>query len=339
MSDKVEPTKIKGVFLPQKSLRTYEGDIAEVMARKRVSSATIALAESRKKEGTDSISDAPTHSGKKLFFVLVSLIFVLGGFILGYYLYSISPLAPVKIVEQNQKYIGLIPVDAEIFITLKNNFDETDIRRIVRMELAKPQPPETIKEIILQKEGNPPIHLYGPTIAKNIRTGAPDIIVRTLTNPWTLGIYADKQGQTSAFVIVTTNFFQNAFTGMLQWERVMADDIKNYIYATPPRGISSFGSITIASSTTPTTTPVTASTTTNSTSTNEIPLTIQPYFTIQGKFEDRIINNKDTRVFRSIDGNTLFLYSFVDNTKLVIAQNETVLMEIVKRLEKKSFVR
>jgi len=60
---------------------------------------------------------------------------------------------------------------------------------------------------------------------------------------------------------------------------------------------------------------------------------------IKGAFVDRIIQNRDVREFVTSDGKILFLYSFIDNTKLVITGSESTLMEILSRLEQKDFVR
>ncbi len=160
-----EPATNENASGNEKALRTYESDIAEFMARKKISTAGIVIAENQKKElekianisqktpepkpemplqqapkevlpetkkaeiaierelpkqervgemrqamplATETINktidgtlianqennELPrNHSGKKLFYLLLSMIFILGGIIVAYYLYSISPLA------------------------------------------------------------------------------------------------------------------------------------------------------------------------------------------------------------------------------------------------------
>ncbi len=112
-----------------------------------------------------------------------------------------------------------------------------------------------------------------------------------------LGVYSDASGSRSVFAIVQTDFFQNAFAGMLQWEASMPYDLQNDVAWQP------------------------ATT------------------TIRGQFTDHIVRNADVREFTTPDGGTAFLYSFVDNTKLVFAANERALMEIQSRLEQQAFVR
>jgi mucin-2 len=47
-------------------IRTYEGDMAEILAHKRTSVATIAIAENKKKEGQEVISNKKTRTERKL---------------------------------------------------------------------------------------------------------------------------------------------------------------------------------------------------------------------------------------------------------------------------------
>jgi hypothetical protein len=81
---------------------------------------------------------------------------------------------------------------------------------------------------------------------------------------------------------------------------------------------------------------VSATSTASSTS-PEIPPV--PYATISGRFEDRIVKNKDVREFRAADGKIVFLYSFIDQTKLVVTASEETLAEIISRLERQAFIR
>jgi hypothetical protein len=48
-------------------------------------------------------------------------------------------------------------------------------------------------------------------------------------------------------------------------------------------------------------------------------------------FIDKMIQNKDTRLLKSIDGQTVIIYSFLDPQTIVIAQNEATFIEIMTR--------
>ena len=317
-----------------KRLRTYEGDVAEVLAGKKISATSIALAENRRSTGEDRIGTARTPSGadestngdpaiakKKALITAVSIILVCLGLAAAYFLYSISPLAPAKRVSQPQTAPSVIASDTQVAIPI-DNMIPTTIISMVRAEASKPQSPNTIKEIVpVQTKGGQYFRLAGPDMARIMNTGAPDILTRALADDWMIGVYSDANGTNSVFVIATVDYFQNAFAGMLQWEAVMADDLKQYLYRNSPTDIALVASTT-------------------STSTVALTQTNQPYITVlRGNFIDRIVRNKDIREFVTSDGNALFLYSFADDTKLVVTGSEATLSEVLSRLEQQSFVR
>jgi hypothetical protein len=289
-------------------LRTYEGDVAELLSHTHASAASIALAERKKTDGQESLADAaPTkssHTGKNLILVIASLILVGGGVIAAYYLYSISPLAgtisATPVQQPTQKSTpSLIPADSQVVIRIDNQ-NAGSIQALVQTELAKPMSRNTIKEIVPVETVNGNLtRVSGPDMVKAINLNLPDILERSLTPSWILGEYSDQNGSKTIFVVATTDFFQNAFAGMLQWESLMPDDLKTYI----------------------------------SPSTND------QFLAVHGQFQDRIIRNKDVREFVSTDGRALFLYSFIDNSRLVVAGSESALTEILSRLEKNAFVR
>lgn len=395
----LEPEKIL------KSFRTYESDVADVMSHKRTSIASMAIAESKKSnnENTEQTGSIGTNnrpqSSKKFFMIILSLIFIAGGFIGVYYFYSISPLAKPKIEPPVQQIANsIIPSDNKIIINLES-FSPLDILSKIQNEVYKNQPENTIKEIIPSKKSgvNVNTRINAPEMISSLDISLPDILLRSLTSEWMLGVYNNQENKKSVFVVVTTNFFQNTFSGMLQWENVMADDLRQYFLPSSVRGVSNSGNkvssstnsftdinsilpnsgnssptTTNSTSTTKTTTststkkitttkpPTTKKTTTKSSSTktntlagstelandqNNIENTpiiseqVQAYQTIRGRFEDRIIKNKDVRAFRSTDGVIIFLYSFIDNKHLIITDSEATLVEVLNRLEKQAFIR
>ena len=326
-----------------KPLRTYESDVAEVLANKKISTTSIALAEKRRETGEDRIgsaetssdaggsltdesgSEASSHVGKKILIAIASLVLVGIGVIGAYYLYSISPLAPnQRAVPQPQAVQSLVPSDTQVAIPI-DGMNPAAIISSVRSEIAKSQSPNTIKEIILVETKNGQhFRVAGPDMANIMDTGTPDIVLRALSDDWMLGVYADPNGTKTVFVVATVDYFQNAFAGMLQWESVMADDLKQYLYQNTPADIAATTPETFASSSAPM-------------SDGYVP-TNQPVV-LRGNFIDRIVQNKDVREFVTTDGKTLFLYSFIDNTKLVITGSEATLSEILKRLEQQTFIR
>jgi len=321
----------------KKALRTYESDVAEFMTNKRPSVTSMAIAESEKKQNEEVIVNnvasntgesyvPPSHSGKKLLMILVSLVLIVGGLGTAYYFYSQSVLAPRPItLPTNQAIDKILPSNTKVNIAI-DNLSQAQILTQIRGEIAKNQDPNTLKEITLtkviglnDKEERYNVNVVPEEILDIMDIEPPDMLRRSLKNSWMLGVYADANGSKDIFVIVTNNFFQNAFAGMLSWEDLIADDLKAYLPAQRMVNI-----------------PIT-STTTNSTSTRE--QTPSYYSASSGQFYDGIIKNRDVRIYKDAAGNIVFLYSFIDNEKLIFTSKEDTLKEIITRLEKQSFVR
>lgn len=350
-------TTINEDFFPKaadlKALRTYEGDVAEVLAHSRASTASIAIAEAKKESGEDRIqnqqeTEGPSHAGKKILLAVLSLILLGAGVIGAYYLYSKSALAPsTPQAQAPQPVPSLVPVDSQDVVSV-DGLSTTAALSLIKSEIAKPSPANSITEIIpIETANGQKARVSTADMLNLMQVSPPDILARSLEPSWMLGIYTDASNNKSAFVVVQTNFFQNAFAGMLQWESVMADDLKLFLPAGNVADIANVTpaapAVTIATSTATSTqnassTSPVMSTTTSSAQLENIPAQTNPY-ALEGHFEDRIIMNKDVRVFVTDSGNILFLYSFIDNTKLVVAGSEDALKEILTRLENQAFVR
>jgi len=283
-----------------KPLRTYESDIAEALARKRTSTTDIVIAESRKKEGNDSIkTKVDSNANKKMIIVVISLILVIAGLGGGYYLYLRSPLAPGETVPEIAIVPSLMPTDSEVTLAIDDE-SSLQIQRKIQDEFIESQSPGTLREIVPTiVMDNKVLRLPAAEMLRRMEIDPPDALTRSLTSLWMMGVHADKSGEKNLFIIVTTNFFQNTFAGMLSWEQVMADDLKAYLY----------------------------------------PEQTDQYFTVRGKFVDKLVKNRDVRAYQADDGKILFIYSFIDNTRLVITGSESTLEELIARLEKQAFIR
>jgi hypothetical protein len=325
----------------QKSLRTLEGDIREAVEERNVSSASIVMAE-QEKVSSSSIKQKqqPSNLKKKSIIVLVSVLLVALGIGGAYYLYIKSPLAPVAPSVPKAMTISSI-VSADMQKTLDvSGLGSGATKAAVKNALTNVGGENgSILQIIPVEKGS--AGSENIVNANNFLTQAsmpvPDVLFRSLGNLWMLGTYNDN-GTAAPFIILTNNFFQNAYAGMIAWEKTMPDDFVNVFgYADTTALPISFAS------TSPTSTsalPNFAS----STATSSIPSfvytsPISSYFTIQGSFKDGVIKNKDVRAFTESDGTILVLYSFVDNNTIVITTDENALAEIINRLEKQTFIR
>jgi hypothetical protein len=342
-----------------KPLRTYEIDFAEAMAKKRISSASIAIAEDKKKEKEkeiiksqpetientaytykvpepiqskiqketnlppvqpypvkedilknaqppkDNVIIKDSHSTRNWFLVIVSLILIFGGGYYAFYLYQKSPLAPTQTNNNNtstsqiERTRSIISPDSKVLINITDK-NQNSIISSIKTEVSKPQQEKTIKEIILtESTGDVISKVKAGKILQTIGVNTPDLFSRSLSDNWMLGVYSGTGEQKSLFIITTNNFFQNTFAGLIQWEKTMPEDLKQYLYY-------------------------------DSNSQD---------FTIRGQYKDKIIKNKDVREYVTENGHVNFLYSFISNDKLVITDSEYALEEIITKLEKNAFIR
>lgn len=308
-----------------KAIRTYESDIAEAMAQRKTSVASMAIAESEKRQRDQAqdrqlqgesgqnrqsprspLETVPVQRSstkiqtgtlvKKIFLTLISLIFIAVGGGLGYFLYSQSPVArptlPSYTIDTNKTRI--IPVDSTVYVPI-DGLGMAAIISKVKAEAAKSQADGTIRDIILVKDVSGNQTKVGiKEMVEIMSLPVPDTIRRSLSTDWMLGSYSSF-GKNYIFIIATNNFFQNAFSGMLTWESYMLDDLAPYLY------------------------------------TDDLIL--------RGRFQDRIIGNRDVREYVNVEERTIFMYSFVDENTMVFAGTETVLSEILSRLESQAYMR
>ncbi len=312
-----------------KPLRTYETDFAEAMAKNKISKASFVIAEDKKKnidnrepiETKDNREDllrnvkmsdgAPRsngHATRNWILGLISLILICGGAYAGYYLYLKSPIAPsTNIVSNNldnsvQFANSLIRTDQKAILNIDNK-NKNGIIALIKSEASKPQDPQTIKEIVLSKTyPSGAMRVPSNEMLNITEIPAPDLFNRSLSSPWMLGIYSGQNNIKHPFVITTNNFFQNTFAGLIQWEKTLPEDLRQYTL------------------------------TSNVTDDGEIVGT-------RGQYKDKIIKNKDVREYIAENGHIIFLYSFISNDRLIITNSEEALEEIITRLEKDAFIR
>lgn len=304
---------------PEMVIRTFQSDAAQAIERRNVSVATVAIAENMKKTGTSSLSNAePQHYLKKFIFSVLSLILIAGGGLGAYYLYKLSPLSqpttspqaaktflPSIVTPDSQRVLDVTGLNSGGVISQINQASNSIApgTGLVTELLLATKNTQTTGEIVMQK-------VSGTDAFAKLGITPPDILKRSITAQWMYGVYSDTNS-TAPFIILTTNFFQNAYAGMIRWEGDVADDMaKIFTYPVEMQ---------------------TASTSTSS--------PIASYFTIKGTFHDAVIKNKDIRIFKNESGQTLLMYSFLDKNTLVITSSENAIRDIVTRIEKRAYVR
>jgi hypothetical protein len=163
-----------------------------------------------------------------------------------------------------------------------------------------------------------------PRLARN----APSLLTRSLATSTVLGVYAGDIAE--PFIILKTNSYEGAFSGMLDWEDFMSDDLFTFMGIILPNGevapIKEAPVVQIES------TASSSATSTASSSTPQPPLApaIDPRDI--SKFLDRTIKNKDMRVIQDDTGKIYLLYGFANRNTIIITTSVESFFAVSSRL-------
>ena len=290
-----------------KAMRTYESDFAAAMSQKNASKVSMAIAESSKKEGVKSIKSsekpisAPSHFFRNTLYIILSIVIIGGGIYGSYYLYTQSPLGKSRSATppSSTKKISAGIIPSEEQVIV--NIDNLNAATIKDRLQTEIDKPQSFNTI---KEIIPVKSQNGEIF----RVSAPEMIkIMGINAPGILTRSMDTQWMLGSY---------SAKDGSVNVFIIATNNFFQNAFA----GILQWEASMSADL-------------------KQFLLTSDGSDTTRGRFIDRIIKNKDVREFISENGEMLFLYSFVSNDKIVITDNETVLSEIITRLDKKAFIR
>lgn len=295
-------------FSPLKQIRTFQGDIASALHKQNESLVSIqrsehAVREARKVFTTPKSAEeiAREESNKKLIFLLIgSLVLIALSSIIGWYAYKgymTKTALPVVETAPNRLMIS----SGEVKIDTSRLSRESFISGIESVATKK-IPNGAVVQIQLNKQtANTTAIITTYDLLNLLESRAPGSLIRSLNPIFMLGLLGGETVYINAtstsqlnhvFLLIKLDSFDNAFPGMLEWEKNMRDDILP-IFASPE---------TLA-----TTSPT-------------------------ALFSDLIVQNKDTRVLKDSTGQAVLLYSFFDNNMLIITTNEASLKSIIGKL-------
>lgn len=299
--------------LKQSIVRTYKSDVEEAIKMERVSSMSIAIAEEKKKQKYQpfaSSEDAP--KSKKALLFAIGLLFVFAGIGAFNFNYIKEKIGAAPKPKNTLEIRALITADsnAEFNLSklgkkdagdyLSEIINSTDIKSnsIQNIYITKTvvEAGKETKKLAESKE-------FLPLISSKI----PDILLRSLSPEYMLGVHSRNGNQ--PFIILKTDSYENAFAGMLAWEKNMAGDLS----ALFPRNSRS---------------PMQDGTTTT-----------EQILSYKKDFEDVLVKNKDTRALKDESGNIFLIYSLSDKKTIIITSNTDTLAELFDRLIRARTVR
>lgn len=284
-----------------KPIRTYKNDLAEVMINKKTSIVSIAAAENKRRtQSIDLIRDKQEKESyfRKFGIIILSVVLIIVGGGSAFYFYLGSGVEPV---EPNVKIVSIIfsDNDEEFEITGLSKRQILNKLNILKDEASMAL--GNIKNIFITESfiGEEGIEKKFIVSTKDfldvIGIHAPPSFLRSLDQQFMIGVHTFDGNQ--PFIILRTNSYENAFAGMLEWEKEIKDDL-----------FPLFGNTDIL-----------------------IPAG-KTALTPASFFSDMVIKNQDIRALKNSDGKIEIMYAFIGQNTIIITTNEHTFTEIVTRI-------
>ncbi len=268
-------------------VRTYEGDLALIMREKKGSVIKIALAEHRKRETEgERAMAAPKKNSIFLFSSLMAIVL------------SVALLGFVYFAKEDENGAATIKVESLIFAEKQkavdaSGFSQAKLIAAVKAELGETTLRlDTIENIYFiegagaAKEKMPTERFFGI-----LGTRVPAVLLRSLKENFMFGIHAFNGNQ--PFLILKTDFYENAFLGLLKWESSLASDL-----------LPVFGT----------------------------KITSENRYLLEKDFQDVTIKNIDARALTDEGGKTVLIYTIPNKETIIIGTAEDTLNEVIGRL-------
>lgn len=277
---------------PLQHVRTYKDDIAKAIKKQKASKASIISAEVKKKNTLAQFKTPSDQARPYINYAIkitAGVMIIIGIALILYFtlIYNKSSdslpaeILPSFIFSEGQKKIDLSGADKRTALRILN--DEKEFISVSLGEISLFHLTEGLSLLSAQK------------FLTKIDARVSGAFLRSLKNDMNLGVHVFDGNQ--AFLIFKTDFYENSFAGMLQWEKYMNEDL------TPL-----FGPIV----------KLEKGTTTESVIGSVL-------------FTDKVFKNKDVRMLED-KGEIVLMYSFIDQETILITTNESTFTEILKRI-------
>ena len=210
----MDPVKSKESETPLKQIRTFQGDVAEAIQKQQESLVSIQQAEHLKGDSVESATPASLEESRKRkeFFFLLSggIVLLILGTVGVWYTYNEfvrKTATPITDVSANR----FVSVNSEINLDLTAVTSRDTL--ISALSGARENVPTgELTHIILP--------LSTGEFLKILESRAPGSLVRAFDPLFMFGGFGE-----SAFLIIKLSSFENAFAGMLAWEKNLSQDI------------------------------------------------------------------------------------------------------------------
>jgi hypothetical protein len=269
-----------------KAVRTFKSDAEEAVKYQNVSAIDIALAEHKKKESLPPQPKKASNSQGMFVVIAILIMIVLGG---GWYYWFISSQDTVEPNPVPTSIKTILPYAKGSTVFLEQNSDPLVL---ISSKLASSNAGlGNIYALIPTNSPSGTTTKYAPIEQIFENTRIPSKLLRSLRDDYMFGSYTyDANG---AFIILKGTYFQNMFSGMLEWEKDMRSDLIDLIRVSSPN---------------------------------------EPDFASSTAFTDTVVSNVETRVLKNEKGEPVLLYAFANEQTVVISTRLSSLKYVLDKL-------
>lgn len=219
---------------PLKQIRTFQGDVAEALKKQDESLVSIQRAEHLKKDSSTESGEPRNTKKKSLLFLFGSVLLFTLGAVGAWYAYgefirkTITPI----IDTPTNRFLSTNSVASLDFATTTTR--EMLINNLFNAVETTP-PGETKHLSLIKIEGKENLLLSTSEFFNILRSQAPSSLIRSFDPSFMLGSLGEDSGTMgkSVFLIIKLVSFENAFAGMLLWEKDLNRNI-GPIFTTAP---------------------------------------------------------------------------------------------------------
>ncbi|HEY0220906.1 MAG TPA: hypothetical protein VGC58_01655 [Candidatus Paceibacterota bacterium] len=204
---------------PIRALRTFAGDVENALSKNKSSTATIMIAEQKRREERPELAPPriSTQTKNTTFFILGSMLLLLGIITVGtvYYIRSTEKV----VIDQKNKSIISWTKEKEIPLL---GLNQTQLySKILAEKESFALPANSILYLNITDEVKIPASV--DKILTLIGPKAPAELVRSLDNKYMIGIYSFDTNE--PFIILKVSDYANSYPAMLKWEKDMVRDL------------------------------------------------------------------------------------------------------------------
>lgn len=300
-------------ILKQSIVRTLKSDTEKAINLEKISLANITIAEQKKKQEYAQTEEPADYSKlKKWLFITISLILVFAG-VSAFYFNNIKEKiaqTPEKLPEimsliasdhSTEFNLGM-PVNKNAVFSLSKAMTEIGLVSnsieniyITKNIISSDEKGKELKKMLTSEE-----------FLSLVALKTPSALIRSLKPDYMLGIHSF--GENRPFLILKTKSYENAFAGMLAWEKNLGKDLEQLFSL-------------------------------NSEITNQEMMNTEQVFATKKEFEDILVKNKDARALRNLDGRIILIYSIPDKETILITVDAETLAELFDRVIRSRMVR